>query len=255
MSWASRRRTIYLGGVIFFFGLLTGVPLIMWWYEPATCFDGKQNQGETVTDKGGPCKLLDERALIPYALQWSRSFPVRNGLWSATAYIENPNEDGAVISAPYRFKLYDDRNVLVAEKNGTTYLMPGTITAVYEGAIDTGNRKVTRTFFEFTAPLVWERYANAVREITVTDKRVVAPDRSPRVSARIENTSVTDARELFVVAVVFDASGNALASSRTVIPLLESGEQQEVVFTWPTPFIFAPARVDILPLLAPIELE
>jgi hypothetical protein len=252
MSWASRRQAAYIFGVLLFFGALVGIPVAYWYLTiPVTCEDGVRNQGETAVDKGGPCKLLDERMLTPHAVLWTRAFSVRDGSYSAVAYVENPNESGGVARAPYRFRLYDDRNVLVAERQGSTYIMPGAVTPVYEGAIDTGNRSVARAYFEFTAPLVWERLYDATRIIVVEEKDMADPGTTPRLSATIRNTAVSGLRDIEFVAVIYDTAGNAFASSATVVPTLEDGETKEIVFTWPDPFQYLPGRTDVIPLLEP----
>ncbi len=255
MSWASRRRAVIIGGFLFLFGTATIIPLSIWWYEPATCFDGKQNQGETAPDKSGPCTLLDERQLIPHAILWARAFSVRDGTWSAVTYIENPNDRAGVYRAPYRFKLYDDRNILVAEREGSSYVMPGSVTPIYEGGFDTGNRKVARTYFEFSAPLVWERMQDTSDAITITGKSILDAETAPRVIAIAENTAVSEAREVHFVAVVFDPGGNAIASSRTIVPVLAPEARENLVFTWPEAFTSPIGRIDVLPLRAPAPLE
>ncbi len=252
MSWASRRQATYIFGVIFFFGALVVAPAAYWYLSiPETCFDGIQNQGEAVTDKGGPCKLLDERTLTPQGILWTRAFQVRDGSYSVVAYVENPNENAGVALAPYRFKLYDDRNVLVAERNGTAFIMPGAITPMYEGAIDTGSRTVARAYLEFTAPLVWERLYDATRPVVVSAKNMADPGTSPRLTATVQNTGVADLRDVGFIATVFDTAGNAFASSETVVPLLEDGERKELVFTWPDPFTYLPGRTDVVVVLPP----
>ncbi|PIR82734.1 hypothetical protein COU20_00970 [Candidatus Kaiserbacteria bacterium CG10_big_fil_rev_8_21_14_0_10_59_10] len=256
MTWASRRRALYLaviGGVLF---LIAGIPLLVWLYKPPTCFDGRQNQGETAVDKGGPCAVLDERTLIPHSVQWSRAFPVRSGSISAgahnaVAYIENPNGEAAVMYAPYAFRLYDPNNVLVAEREGIAFIMPGSITPIFEAGIPTGGRSLTRTFFEFTAPLVWERATDMAREIAILGKQARDPSTAPRVTAIAENTSVADARNVQFVAVVFNPAGNAFAASETVLPLLAAGERRELVFTWPEAFREMVGRIDIFPVRPP----
>ncbi len=256
MSWASRRRSAYIFGVIAFFGVLIAGPLLYWYAGiQETCFDGIQNQGESAVDKGGPCQLLDERTLTPHAILWTRALQVRDGTYSVVAYVENPNENAGVMLAPYRFRLYDDRNVLVAERLGATYVMPGTITPFYEGAIDTGNRSVARAYLEFTAPLVWERLFDATRPIVVATKDLTDPGSSPRLVARIQNTSVADLQDVQFVAVIFDTAGNAIEASSTVVPSLEDGDEKEIVFTWPDPFEYVPGRTDVLPILEPKERE
>ncbi|TSC87108.1 MAG: Uncharacterized protein G01um10148_213 [Parcubacteria group bacterium Gr01-1014_8] len=252
MTWASRRRTIYASGVTLFFLIVLGVPLAIWWYQPANCTDGEMNGAETDVDRGGNCPLLDERTLIPHAIQWARAFPVRDGTWSAVAYVENPNDQGGVAAVPYRFKLYDDRNIIVAEREGTTYIMPGAVTPIYEGGISTGNRSVARAYFEFAAPLVWERMSDRSRAVDVTGKAVSDADSMPRVTAFAENTEVSDAKNVEFVSVIFDPAGNAIAASSTVLPLLKAGERANLVFTWPDPYIRAVGRVDVIPLRAPV---
>lgn len=254
MSWASRRRLLYILGVTLFFLVTVGVPVALWLYEPATCFDGILNQGETAIDKGGPCKLLDERALVPHVVSWVRPFPVREGVSSVAAYIENPNAGAGVARAPYRVKLYDARNVLVAERERVGFIMPGAITPVFEGSIETGNRTATRAFFEFTEPLSWERLRTSIDALTVSDRRVVdVESETPRVLAKVANSSPRDITDLTLVAVVYTTAGNAFAASQTVLPVLGAKSEQEVTFTWPEAFKERPARIDVVPALPPSD--
>lgn len=252
MQWAARRRTLYLSGVVLFLALVLGVPLALWLHDPATCFDGVQNQGETMTDKGGPCNLLDERSLIPHSVEWSRSFSVRDGAYNAVAYIENPNEEAGVRAAPYRFRVYDTDNVIIAEYEGTTFIMPGEITPVFAGPFSTGRRVVSRTYFEFSAPLVWERMQNSSGVISVSNERITDTASMPRVSATAENSSVSEVKNVTFIAVLFDAAGNAIAASQTLLASIPSRGRSEIVFTWPSAFSVVPARVDISVLTPPV---
>lgn len=251
MSWASRRQFAYGTGITLFIVVAVAVPLAFILYEPPTCFDRKQNQGETAIDKGGPCLLLDERTLIPHAILWARGLEIRPGLYSAVAYIENPNAEAGVARVGYRFGLYDEKNVLIAEREGATYIMPGGLTPIFQGAIDTGNRAVARTYLAFTEPLVWERSSNATQELSISDKSVTSSGEAPRLTALVKNNSVAAATNISFIAVIFDTAGNAFAASETLLPRISAGETREIVFTWPTPFDYAVGRVDVLPLLPP----
>jgi hypothetical protein len=254
MSWASRRQGTYIFGVILFFGTLIGAPAAYWYFNIAeSCFDGTQNQGETAPDKGGPCRLLDERTLSPHAVLWTRAFSVRDGSYNAIAYVENPNENAGASLMPYRFRLYDERNVLIAEREGAHFIMPGTITPVFEGSITTGQRRVARAYMEFAAPIVWERLYDMTLPIVVESKQMADTATTPRLTAFVKNTSVADLHDVQFVAVVFDTAGNAFAGSSTVVPVLTDGERQEIVFTWPDPFPFVPGRIDVLPSLEPSD--
>ncbi|MCE9541046.1 hypothetical protein K8R03_00625 [Candidatus Kaiserbacteria bacterium] len=254
MSWASQRRFTYGFGTVLFFIILIGGPLAYHFLTiPATCSDGIQNQGETAIDKGGPCPLLDSRTLSPYVVLWSRSFHVRDGSYNSVAYIQNPNEKAGIRDVSYRFGLYDANNVLIAERTGSTFIMPGTITPIFEGAIDTGNRIVAHTYFEFTQPLTWERLDDTSSVVTVNNRQVSATDSAPNVSAVAMNTSVRDMRDITFVTVAFDPAGNAFAASQTTTSDLPGGESQPIVFTWPDPFNVALGSIDIIARSAPVS--
>lgn len=252
MSWASRRKAVYTLTTFLFFALLIGVPLFFWYVSlPETCTDGIQNGNETAIDKGGPCPILDERLLSPHAILWAREFSVRDGTYNVIAYLENPNEGAGVAEAPYRIRLYDARNVLVAEREGSAYLMPGTVTPIFEGAIDTGNRSVSRAYLEFTAPLTWVRMTDVTLPIEIESKEVVDAGTAPRLVAKVRNSSVSDLHDIQFVATIFDTAGNAFAGSATLVPVLHEGERKEIVFTWPDRFMYVPGRIDVLPSASP----
>lgn len=253
MSWASQRRFKYILSIVTFFAIIIGVPFAIWIYEPESCFDGTLNQGEFSIDRGGPCKLLDERQLIPHATLWARGFEVKKGTYNGIAYVENPNQNAGVMQAPYRFKLYDEKNILVAEREGLMFIMPGAITPLFVGGIDTGERVSTRAFFEFAGPLLWERLEDRSSFVSVRNKELIGVETRPRITAVVDNNGVKDIRDLEIVAVAFDGAGNAFASSSTVIPLLEGGESQSVAFTWPLPFERRASRIDVLPSVSPVD--
>src|SRR4051812_49144701 len=70
MSWASRRRGIYLSGVILFFVIVIGLPAAYWWISsiPPACAPGTMRPtGQT----SGPCAWLDTRYLQPLSIEWA----------------------------------------------------------------------------------------------------------------------------------------------------------------------------------------
>lgn len=252
MSWASRRRTSYAFGVILFLIIIIGGPLLYTWLKkPPTCSDGIKNQKETSVDRGGPCLLLDARTLAPSAVLWTRSFYVREGQYDAVALIQNPNKNAGISAVTYRFGLYDERNVLVAERIGTAFLMPGSVTPVFEAAIPTGNRVVAHTYFDMTQPLVWERLDDTSRVVEVSNTQISDTTTSPRVTANVHNTSVATARDLTFIIIISDPAGNAFAASQTAIEALPAGESAQIIFTWPRPFNITVGKVQIYPLAAP----
>jgi hypothetical protein len=251
MSWAARRRFLYISGIFVFFLITIGGPIAYKILKiPPTCFDDIQNQGETMIDRGGPCVLLDSRTLLPSATLWARSFRVRDGSYNATVYIENPNNNAGVESMAYHLGLYDSENVLVAERDGMTPIMPGTITPVFESGIDTGYRIVARTRFTLEGVALWKNVISDTRFIRLNNIQLVVNETSARATATVRNEGVVAVHDVAFVAVVFDAAGTALATSQTLVRSIESGASQDIVFTWPSAFLTA-TRVDVLPIVAP----
>lgn len=243
-------------GVVVFFLVAIGGPIAYHFLSvPPSCTDGAQNQGETAVDKGGPCAILDERALSPTATLWTRSFRVRSGSYNAVAYIQNPNANAGALNVQYKFGLYDDQNILVAERSGVTSIMPGSITPVFEGAIDTGNRVAVHTYFELLSTPIWQRLANAADPIKISGVVSSDIDTTPRVTANVENQSVAAIKGIAFVAVLFDGAGNAFGASQTALDELQGGETRTVFFTWPDPLHTAIGRIDIIPVVKPAALR
>ncbi len=238
--------------MLLFLLLVLGIPSFLFWYEAPTCFDGVQNQGEVRVDRGGPCTLLAPSEVDRPAILWSRSFEVVPGVYNAVAYIDNPNFDAGVRDVPYTFKLFDQSNILVAERQGRAYLVPNAITPVFEGAIQTGERRVARTFFEFLDEPQWERVGRPVSGIAVEERVLTGAGTTPRIDATITNSSFTDISDITVVATLFNAENIAIGSSETFISLLPRQSSEDIVFTWPQGFTETVTSIDIIPR-APFE--
>lgn len=250
-QWARRRQMIY-GGGLFFFVLAIVAPIIFFLvYQPSSCFDGKLNQGETTIDRGGPCVLLDERFVQPYAVLWARTFPVRDGFYNTVAYIENPNQNAGVYNAVYQFKLYDEKNILIAERFGQAPILPEGVYPIFESRIDTGNRVPARTLFSFVEDVTWEKMSDPTAAISIRNEKVSDIDSNPRLDAKIYNDGVVPVTDIVLVATLFDVAGNAFTSSRTLVETIDPNKELSIAFTWPEPFPVDVARVDIIPLVLP----
>ncbi len=252
MSWAAQRRALYILGFLCIMGAVISFPAYSYLQTPPSCSDGKQNGWETAIDMGGTCAVLDGRELIPITIQWVRPFYVQEGQYSAVAYLENPNENAGVAALHYELRLYDEKNVLVAVREGKTFIMPGSVTPLYEGRIETGARSVTRAFLDILEEPRWERMNDVSRVIAIENKKVTDPTTAPRINAVAHNTSIAPIRNPSFVAVVFDTAGNAFAGSQTAFERLETGMQKDITFTWSKNWPLAVGRVDVIPKVEPM---
>ncbi len=261
MSWALRRQIIVVIVVLLFLFVVIGIPVLLHVYASRTipCPSGSMRAPDATT---GPCQYLDEHLLSPYSVLWKRAFLVRGSTYSALAYIENPNKDAGVRSVHYHFSFYDSKNVLVAEREGDTYIMPGGVTPVFESGIDAGYRPIVRTDFCFTAPgsncdapyasLVWERMQSDVGALKIQSTPVSDPDSAPRLGATVSNISSVPIDNLGFVAIVYDLAGNAINASATTLPSVDANSSQPIGFTWPQSFGVSVGHAEIVPSVQPV---
>jgi hypothetical protein len=253
MSWAAKRRFLIVTGIVLFFSVVIGVPIFFTFYEAPTCSDGKMNQGESGTDCGGPCPRLCSAETVSPLVLWARPFEIVPGVYSVVAYVENLNLDAQVEYAPYVFRLVDSKNVLVAERTGWTPISPNGVTPVFEGGIETGERKVARAFFEFTGdPFVWKTVEEDLpRQLLVRNPQLFSAASAPKVTAKLENVSSVTIEEIEVVAALFDTQDNLVSASQTYVEKIAKRESVDVVFTWPYPFTTQVTRIEIIPKIIP----
>lgn len=246
-SWASARKTAYTISAVMFF-IVIGVGIyFLHYYKAPTCTDGKQNQNEEGVDCGGSCAVTCAASVADPIILWSRTFPVTHGLYNAVAYIENPNSNLGVKMVTYRFKLYDEQNILVAERVGKAFIAPNERFAIFEPRINTGERIPKRTFFEFIKFSDWTKLNKEMPKILVRGEKFSNINVSPRVDATLQNGTIIDIAGINVVAIVYDKNDNAMAVSSTQVDKLKADSSYDVAFTWDVPFPSEPSRVEIIP--------
>ncbi len=246
ISWSSRRKFVYVGGGLIVIIFALALPTFFVVYKAPSCGDGILNQGETGIDCGGPCVILCQAEALDPTIHWQRSFKVKDGVYNAVAYIENPNLNSGAFNASYLFKLYDKDNLLIYERRGQTFMPPGKFFAIFESNILTGDRKPARTFFEFLSPLVWRRGIFPEAPIIFSEKNISVSGAPSRVTATLENRNLYPIYNIEVVVVVYDLMNNAIASSRTVVDSVDKTSSEKLVFTWPESFAADGSRVDLL---------
>lgn len=245
--WASARKLFYTLSVIVFFMLIVAGIYFSRYYRAPTCTDGKQNQNEEGIDCGGSCAVVCTASVADPIILWSRTFPVTHGLYNAVAYIENPNANLGVKSVAYRFKLYDEENILVAERVGKAFIAPNERFAIFESRINTGERVPKRAFFEFIKFSDWTKLDKEMPKIFVRGEKFSNTAVSSRVDATLQNGTIVDISDINVVAIVYDKNDNAVAVSATQVDKLKADSSYTVAFTWDVPFQSSPSRVEVIP--------
>lgn len=233
-TWAFWRRLQYGTGFGIFWILVFVFIYAQFLYVVPTCFDGMHNGAEKGVDCGGSCNRICAFEVAEPRATWVRSFRVTDGQYNAVAYIENTNRIAAAPKITYTFQLFDEKG-LITERKGETILPPDSVYPIFEARINTGNRVPTQSFIVLDPVDVWLPAETGRDQFTITDRKLSGADASPRLEAKIRNNALTPADEVEVVATIFDASGNALTSSRTFIDDFAARSEATAVFTWPEP--------------------
>ncbi len=231
--WAFWRRLQYGAGFSVFVSLCLTIFYFTAIYSPATCFDGVQNGEEAGIDCDGSCVRICAFTVTPPQIVWAESFKITDGQFNAVAYIENKNAVAATPVLNYTFRLFDGQELL-AERSGQTILPPNSTYPIFEGRIATAlGRTPTRTEIVLTPSDLWLPATVGRNQFRTVDVELLTTDTRPRLNVEIENTELTEARDVEVVATVFNRAGEPVTASQTFIDIFAPRSTTDIVFTWP----------------------
>ncbi len=248
MSWASRRQSQYILGLLAVIGVI--VLIVIWPIitQKPTCSDNKQNGGETGVDCGGICQRVCTAEVTEPQIIWKRAFPVTGNIYNLVALVENRNKAVAINNISYEFRIYDTNNILIGRRVGTTFIPPNQQFAVFEPRFESGQSQIKSVTFEFTPPFVWIKKEPTVQAlpIKIEDKIMGEDKNSPTLTARVSNESIYDLPEFDVIAILYNEKHNAINASKTHKDSLPSNNKTSLFFTWPNPLAENPVTQDII---------
>jgi len=251
MTWALKRQIFHVIILIIFFALFGFIIAFPSLNQPPSCVDGKQNGDETGVDCGGSCARACLAQVSEPSVLWARAFRVIPGRYNAVAYIVNHNKNAAVQNVSYKFRFADANNIYIGKREGSTSILPGGNFAIFEPGIDIGNSIPVYTTFEFTQTLNWLQVpAEKVNQlkVLVSNIQLFDVDTSPHLSAVIRNTSLFTISNLGVIAILYDATGNVISTSRTYLNELDPLQSSDINFTWPEPLSGKVVAKEIIPI-------
>jgi hypothetical protein len=246
MSWAQKRKFIYIGGALIIFLIIVVWPTTMHFYKSPTCFDTKQNGDELGVDCGGSCSLLCSAQYVPLSVLWSRFSKVSDGVYNVLAYVENPNFNAGANNLTYVFKLYDKDGILLNERFGKTFAPASKILAIFAADLGTGKQVPQRVDFSFTSDPLWLKQDSKESGLSISESVLSREDSAPRLTATLTNKTINQIGNIEAVAIIYNASGNTIAFSRTIIDGLGDRASKVINFNWPKPFTEQVTRTEIV---------
>jgi len=254
MHWRIRRKFYYTIIALLPLMILAGALYYSFAFPDPTCSDGVQNGNEAGVDCGGVCEQICQSGITGARVNWSRSFLVSDDVYNAAAYIENPNSSLEAKSVPYRFRLYDRKDLLIAERRGTMLIPPQPVTVAFESGIEADGRPVARTDFSFVGEPFWEKSDRTRVRLPVANKTLLNGTSSkPRLTFDIQNKSIYDYREIDIAGVIYNGIKKPVHVSQTHFDRLEGQSSKPGVYTWrrqlPTKEVTCEVPSDIMLLL------
>lgn len=223
-----------------------------WYYgirEPVSCQDGLKNGDELGVDCGGSCGAVCKEELVPLSVVWSKVFPLRDEYYNVAALILNPNQRFSSSKLAYVFKLYDNNNILITEREGITFANANERFLIMEPQVSVGKRVPVRAFIELF-PAEWNRLDSVpVSGMVSTRELELTQGEQPRLSAKIRNEGLEPVYDISVLALILDRNDNAIAVSSTFVNSLTGGAEEQLFFTWPNAFDGVAVAASIYPRL------
>jgi hypothetical protein len=247
-SWSRRRRFFYTSVILLILLGAVGVPAFLILYEKPTCFDAIMNGTEQGVDCGGKCARICASAFLPPQVAWTRFELVAPNMYNVAAYIVNPNTDAEAKNVPYHIAMYDSKGVLITDFKGTMTLPPHRNTLAFRGALAIGNRVPARALFEFTGAPDWIKKADSLSRITVENKEYKEEGTGSSLLVTLKNNDVRPVGRMTVHVVLYDAAGNALGFSKTVVDEIGAGQTTIAPFTWPATHDGKVISIEVLPV-------
>lgn len=232
--WAFWRRVQYTTGLLVILSCIGVLVYYTQWYSTPTCTDGIQNAEERGVDCGGVCAKVCIADVTPLEILWVKSFQVVDGQYNAVAYIENRNRSIGSPEVMYSMKLFDNEGLII-ERRGSTVIPPDGVYPIFEGRIQTGERIPTKTTIEFDSNVTWLPTTAGREQFTLERRDLRDADGTPRLNAALRNNAQGEAKDVEIIATIFDKKGNPLTAARTVVEYFRGRTTENVIFTWPEP--------------------
>lgn len=247
MTWAGKRKAIVitvLGATVL---ALLAVLAFAILYKTPTCTDAKQNQDEVGIDCGGSCTTLCTSQAIAPTIQFTRAITVGTTRTDVLAYIYNENTDAYATNVPVAVELLGADGTVIATRNVRVTLLPRTLTPLYIPNVLPG-QTVSRAFARIDEVAWMKSTGESVKAPDVGSVRIEDEVARPRITATAFNAGAYPSPSTVYVVSVFDANGNVIAASQTLLPVLGPQRSAVLTFTWNEPFTAPIARTEILPV-------
>ena len=242
MDYRQRKQTIIISIIAVFLIAVLVSAYFIWFYEGATCSDGKQNQKEDGIDCGGPCGFSCERLTIKNPqVEWTKAVELKDSRYDLAAKITNPNPNFGLAQMDYTFSVLDEAGQLIVAQSGRSFLLPGQTKYLVESNLFLGEApaKIELKIQEVDKSK-WQKITQDYKEpeIYIHDKQIkVAESESEQTQASgiIKNNSDFDFDKILVSVILYDEDKNIVGINKTEARTVLAGEDRYFSVLWFSP--------------------
>ena len=234
--WSTKRRWLYGGTVVAVLGIFFSIVFFSTFYKAPTCSDGVKNGNELGVDCGGSCQFLCTADALTPVILWSKIFNISGDVYSAVAYVENPNISSKNDNASYTFRIFDENNHLITVREGKTTIPKNQKFAIFETGFILKNTKPKSADFAFNSFSQWKKDTQSKPNLSISYEPIIVSSAGSRIDGTISNNSFINVGRVEIDAFILDSNENVVASSQTFLDSLAQKSSQPFVFTWPKTF-------------------
>jgi hypothetical protein len=169
---------------------------------------------------------------------WAKAVSGGGNKYDLAAKIKNPNPNFGAPYFKYKFELKDAKGELIGEKEGTSFILPGSSKYLIETNFE--SNQAPSSVELSVEPLTkenWKKIANyQTPELFVKDKKYnilnVQPNYVAEASGVVQNNTVFDFDRVSIVIIIFDSRGEVVGISGTETHTLLAGESRYFSNRW-----------------------
>lgn len=206
------------------------------WFKPAaTCFDNKQNQGETGIDCGGSCQSCEITQLKSLNKDWIKVLPVSETEISLLAEITNPNLNFGAQSFSYQFQVIGPFGILLKTIDGQSFIYPGEKKYLMEAALKISPTDVSRVELTIaTSSIIWQSKEELVRpDLEKNSIKTEITNQTVKVNGLIKNEGPLSVSRVKIFALLFDSQNKLLNASFTAVTDLNGLDEKFFSLNFP----------------------
>jgi hypothetical protein len=233
-----KQKIMAVYGAVF---LVLVVLIVLWFTPDPTCNDGKKNGVETGVDCGGLCRPCEEeKSPREVAVQKTAFVVSGEGVYDLVVWINNPNEIYGARSIRGSFLLFGSGRKALGEIPTESFLLPReTKYIVSQGAIPIGGEPVESIEWK-PADTDWVDMEEITGiRMSVVDRKyeeLTSGSGFSAVSGLLKNESTYDWNDVVISILLFDSSGNLLATHGTSRQTFRSEEKWDFRLIFPMRF-------------------